>query len=450
VLLGGGLLKKIFMSPTVLGMFTGPWMTKIMGSAMNLFKRIPGMGMFSRIGSLGAGGTGGMGKLVDGLKSAAGAGKASSSIGKAFSGLTKGVADGIKYVLTAIADGIKAFGSTDVMKGIISLGLLSGSMYIAGKAFQEFSKVNWEDMGKAGAAMIAIGGAAAIAGRDAVMIGAGGVALGAAIGAIGLGMIAAGDGIEKFQNLSWEAMGKAGTAIVALGAASALAGLASPLIIAGGAALGIAIASIGGGIAGATWIMGAAMPKLAEGLKAFTDIDGDKLEKTGMGMIKIGGGLIAMGVGEVANVWGSLASGISSFFGTDPITKLSRFGEIAEPLQKAADAMAAFAAAYPQSIDAINNTVIDPTAMANFEKLSAAASPGIFGSLFGSSTPAPAPAAPATPGTKVTHTTPDQKHQQMMDMLSQLNDTMTALLNTEDRQTRVMSDGFSAIGGVIH
>ena len=74
VLLGGGVLKKILTSPTVLSFFTGPMMTRIMGTAGNLLKRIPGMGMFSRIGGLGAGGTGGIGnlgagKLVESLKS---------------------------------------------------------------------------------------------------------------------------------------------------------------------------------------------------------------------------------------------------------------------------------------------------------------------------------------------------------------------------------------------
>jgi len=35
-------------------------------------------------------------------------------------------------------------------------------------------------------------------------------------------------------------------------------------------------------------------------------------------------------------------------------------------------------------------------------------------------------------------------------MLGQLNDTMNALLSVEDRQVRVMSDGFNSISGVVH
>jgi hypothetical protein len=497
VLLGGGLLKRILMSPQVLGMFTGPWMTRILGSAMSLFRRIPGMGMFSRIGSLGGGGTGGvgsmfgMGKLVDGLK---GFGTAISgtittvaeTISKVSGSLMTTIANigkGLGELLTSLGDGIgKALGSMG--KGLSSaFTALSDSL---GKAIASVS----EGLGKAFAS-IASG------------IGKGvGVALGAILEGLSVGLKA----------------------------------MADPMILLGAAILGGSITLIGAGIAGAAWIMGAAMPKLAEGLRAFTEIDGEKLEKTGMGMIKIGAGLIAMGVGEVANVWGSLASGIASFFGADPITKLKRFGEIAEPLQKGSDAMAAFAVAYPKSIAAINNSVLDPQAMASFDKLkeifagdgvftsmgkwlfgnqdfvtqlvklgestdniptfasrltgfadaysylveafnqpinaealanlvgltslinkqAAASNPGILGGLFGgSSATETAAAAPPTPGVttaaaRVAHITPDQKHQQMMDMLSQLNDNMSALLAVEDRQTRVMSDGFSGISGVIH
>ena len=441
VLKGGGLLKQLFMSGPVQGILNSQIMGKMMGGVSSLMKRIPGMGMFSRIGSLGGGGTGGvgsmfgMGKLVDGLK----------SFGTAISGTITTVVETISKV------------SSSLMTTIANIGK----------------------------------------------------GLGGAVG----GMLG---GLLEGLSVGLKAM-------------------ADPMILVGAGILGGSIALIGAGIAGATWIMGAAMPKLAEGLQAFTEVDGEKLEKTGMGMIKIGGGLIAMGVGEVASVWGSLASGIAGFFGADPITKLARFGEIAEPLQKGSDAMAAFAIAYPKSIAAINNSVLDPQAMASFDKLkeifagdgvftsmgkwlfgnqdfvtqlvklgestdniptfasrltgfadaysylveafnqpinaeelanlvglttlvnkqASANNPGILGSLFGgSSTPEPATTAP-TPGVttaaaKVAHVSADQKHQQMIDLLGQLNDNMAALLAVEDRQTRVMSDGFSGISGVIH
>ena len=438
ILFGGPLIKRLLGKMfTALASVGGGMLSKVMG-------RLPGVGRL--FGGLGAGGTGGVGNMIGG---------------------TGKLVESLKGFGTALSDTITGVAET--------ISKVSGSLM-----------TTIANIGKG---------------------------LGGAVGGLLGGLI--------------EGLGKGLAAIGTPQVAGAM--------VLGAGALGISIGLIGAGIAGATWIMGAAMPKLAEGLKAFTDIDGDKLEKTGMGMIKIGAGLIAMGVGEVASVWGSLASGIAGFFGADPITKLARFGEIAEPLQKGSDAMAAFAAAYPKSIAAINNSVIDPQAMASFDKLkeifagdgvftsigkwlfgnqdfvtqlvklgestdniplfasritgfadaytylveafnqplnaealanlvgltdlinkqSSANSPGLFGSLFGSSAPEPAAAAAPTPGVqtaaaKIAHISPDQKHQQMMDMLGQLNDTMNALLSVEDRQVRVMSDGFNSISGVVH
>jgi len=120
-----------------------------------------------------------------------------------------------------------------------------------------------------------------------------------------------------------------------------------------------------------------------------------------------------------------------------------------------------FADAYTYLVEAFNQP-LNAEALANLvgltdliNKQSSANSPGLFGSLFGSSAPEPAAAAAPTPGVqtaaaKIAHISPDQKHQQMMDMLGQLNDTMNALLSVEDRQVRVMSDGFNSISGVVH
>ena len=378
VLLGGGVLKKILTSPTVLSFFTGPMMTRIMGTAGNLLKRIPGMGMFSRIGGLGAGGTGGIGNL--------GAGKLVESL--------KSFGTAISGTITTVAE---------------TIGKVSGSLM-----------------------------------QTIAAIGKG---LGGAVGGL-LG------GILEGLSVGLKAM-------------------ADPMILLGAGILGGSIALIGAGIAGATWIMGAAMPKLAEGLQAFTDVDGEKLKSTGMGMLAIAGGLAAMGAAEIVKGLGGLVSGLTSWFTEDPIAKFKRFGEIAEPLQKSADAMSAFSIAYPNFIETINSNMMDPQALANIDKLKdalsnssvfsvfgggqTASSPGIFGSLFGSSTPdaaapaaAPAAATAQTTAVRTAPATPDQRHQQMMDMLSKLNDNMASLVTMEDRQIRVLSDGFSGISGVVH
>ena len=153
------------------------------------------------------------------------------------------------------------------------------------------------------------------------------------------------------------------------GLAGGLAAFGNPQILAGAAILSATILLIGAAVAGATWLMGAALPKFAEGMKSFETLDGDKLNKAGEGMIKIGLGLVALGVGEVASAWGAVASGIASLFAVDPITKLKSFGEVSEPLGQAGIAMERFSKTYPASMTAINNAKFDDKAMTSLDKL---------------------------------------------------------------------------------
>jgi hypothetical protein len=257
---------------------------------------------------------------VPGLGNVAGAAAdAAGGATKSMSSMGASLADGIKSIGGAVGDAIR--GMTSLLADV--LGKLSSVLVsladTLGKAIASIS----EGLGKAIAAIV--GG-----------IGKGlGVALGAILEGLSIGLKA----------------------------------MADPYILLGAAILGGSITLIGAGIAGATWIMGAALPKMAEGLKSFTDIDGTKLEQTGNGMIKIGAGLAAMGAGEVVNSLGSLTGWISSFFSDDPITKLKRFGEIAEPLKAAGDAMSKFADAYPRVIYALNNASISQTAFDTMDKL---------------------------------------------------------------------------------
>ena len=64
------------------------------------------------------------------------------------------------------------------------------------------------------------------------------------------------------------------------------------------------IAAIGAGIAGASWLMGKALPTLTEGLetiqpalKSFEELDGNKLAAAGSGMSSMLGGLASVGIG---------------------------------------------------------------------------------------------------------------------------------------------------------
>jgi hypothetical protein len=114
-----------------------------------------------------------------------------------------------------------------------------------------------------------------------------------------------GKGIGSFLS----SVGKgAGTAIqgIMTGIAKGLQafGKGSVEILLGAATIAGVIVAIGAGIAGASWIMGKALPTLAEGMMSFNKIDGGNLARVGIGMTAMGIGLSALGVGSVIGAVG--------------------------------------------------------------------------------------------------------------------------------------------------
>ena len=117
-------------------------------------------------------------------------------------------------------------------------------------------------------------------------------------------------------------------------------GVAAPQILIGAAALGTAITLIGAGIAGASWILGKALPSLAEGFKSFSDINGENLISVGKGVGALGLGLAAFGAGgAMASVGGAISGivdGLSGLFGgKTPIEKIKEYAALGPSLEKA-------------------------------------------------------------------------------------------------------------------
>jgi len=144
--------------------------------------------------------------------------------------------------------------------------------------------------------------------------------------------------------------GMAGGIIRGISSALAFAGgLASPIAL-GAGAIGLAILAIGSGIAGATWLTGAALPKFAEGMQSFTDLDGRALKSAALGITAISGALVAFGaanvVSAIGNIAGDILNGINSLFGgTTPFEKLEEFSTLnidSVKVQQNARALAAF------------------------------------------------------------------------------------------------------------
>jgi hypothetical protein len=118
-------------------------------------------------------------------------------------------------------------------------------------------------------------------------------------------------------------------------AAGGLRAFANPMVIAGAAGFGLAIAAIGAGIAGAAWLVGKALPTLAEGFMKFTEIDGAKLGASAFGIAKLGLGLIpfapmalwGLPVGLALNMMGD---GLQKIAAVDP----SRLEKVAAGMEK--------------------------------------------------------------------------------------------------------------------
>ena len=370
----------------------------------------------------------------------------SKGLGSALTNISKGIGDGIGSLSKGLGD---AF--SNLSKGIgdsfssISKGL--------GDAFSNLSKGIGDGIGS-----LSKGLSTALESFSS--------AIGKSIGSIseGLGKMLANLGTGVGKGL--------GGLIQGLGMGIAALGPEAPMIALGAGAVGAAITLIGAGIAGATWIMGAALPKFAEGMKSFEDLDGDRLAKTGAGLVKIGEGLALMGGGTVVNAFGSLASSMVNFFtGNDPIKQLMRFGDIADPLAKAGESMAkitdtlhGYADAYTYLVNALNEP-ISAESLANLAGLtniitqqSAATSPGLFSSLFGSSTaPTSSPtvtssttAAPAAAGASAAHPVVDKKHAEMMTLLSDIKDIMSDIRVLDTNSLRTLRTGFNQTSGSVY
>ena len=139
-------------------------------------------------------------------------------------------------------------------------------------------------------------------------------------------MSAVGKGIGDFA----KGIGKGIQGILG-GLAKGIAAFANPQVVLGAGALALSIVQIGAGIAGASWLMGKALPTLAEGMQSIAELDGDALIKAGKGIGAVGLGMAAMGAGGAMGAVGGLIGGISSLFGgpsmSDMFKKVEEFGK---------------------------------------------------------------------------------------------------------------------------
>lgn len=119
-----------------------------------------------------------------------------TGIQKGISALSKGIADAgkgigagigglLKGTLTGLGQGLKVLGDPKVLLGVVALTGIGVAMFVAGKAFQQFSDINWAGVAAGAVALGVLGAAAFLLAPIAPVIGIGALA----IGALGLALI---------------------------------------------------------------------------------------------------------------------------------------------------------------------------------------------------------------------------------------------------------------------
>jgi len=353
--------------------------------------------------------------------------KTVTGVAKGVGNIAKGAGEVIKDVMVNIADGVKAFGDKKVMKGALTLLILSASLLVTSKALQEFASVKWEDMAKAGVALLGLAGVATLLGEMGTEILKGAVAIlalsaatwisakafqefasvdwgsvfegiaalsllsivaailgvniefialgAAAIALLGLALIPfavaaaiAGfamkelaDSMVTLSTIDFTSFIKIAGGLYVIGAAAAMIGLVSPLIIAAAMALGV----LGVGLlplAAALAIAAPSMDTFANGLKKLTDIGGGNLMSVAAGIIAIGAAMAAFGAGQAAAGLGNLVSKFLTLGGDSPVDQLIKIGQAGDGIEKAAAGISNISAAMEglsklskDSMDAIND-----------------------------------------------------------------------------------------------
>jgi hypothetical protein len=141
---------------------------------------------------------------------------------------------------------------------------------------------------------------------------------------LGKGLAEFGKGLGSFVTSVGKGFGGAIQAIFQ-GLAQGIQAFGNPAILKGAAIMAGVIVIIGAAIAGAAWMMGKALPTLAEGLMSFNDIDGGNLVRVGLGVTALGVGMAAMGAGAVLSGIGNLVGNLFGGGIEDTIKKVQIF-----------------------------------------------------------------------------------------------------------------------------
>ena len=176
------------------------------------------------------------------------------------------------------ADQANKFGKIkagDLIKGAAALLILAAALYVSAKAFQEFAKVAWEDVGKGLVGLVGLAGIAYVLSKASGSMIQGAIA----IAILGAALIPFAFAMSLIQGLSIDSVLAAAAGLVLFGAAAAGLGLILPFVLAGAlgiAVLGAALIVFGTGmnlIGSGFGAISATLPAIMEQISAVSQID---------------------------------------------------------------------------------------------------------------------------------------------------------------------------------
>jgi hypothetical protein len=287
------------------------------GGAKGLFDLVKGP-LQDGIGKLAGGVTdklgGAFGKVADKAKS--GLGGVMEKMGKVKT--PEAPKSGGGGFMKGLTDAFKNINTTDLIKAAAAMLILAAALYVVAKALQEFGSVEWESIAKGGVALLGLVGIAYLFSKGSTEMIKGAAAmviLGAALWVIGFAL-------QMFTKIGWEDLAKAGVALVGFSLAVAGLGFLLAPIAVGVAALSILSVGILAfsvsmtALALATSLFEKSVGGIMGQINKLVELDGDKLLKASAGILALGAALGAFGVIVGAGgTLGAIGGALTSLFG---------------------------------------------------------------------------------------------------------------------------------------
>ena len=220
----------------------------------------------------------------------------------------------------SIAEGVKKFGDTKVLKGAVSMAVLAGSVGLLAIGLKQFNGVDFKQMGKG---LIAMTGLVLL--PKMLRRSTGAMLKGAlAILALGAAMVPLAFSLNLMKDVGLGTIGVLAAALITLGVSAAILGGFVPLIAMGALAIGLLGAALIP-FAYAADLAATAFGNFVPDIMQLSQVDGLNLIAVGAGLAAIGAGLVAMTGGSLI---GSLLEGLGSLFGAkSPMEKVTEFAK---------------------------------------------------------------------------------------------------------------------------